>query len=596
MAADPNEIIWDASTPAAGAMPRDDIVWDAPAAPAAAKRMTPAQEKSVLGQINDPRVTPDVVARTISDLTGSSISPDEIVRVRKQGRSQGSKVMGFNYEAPGQVGVQTQEPDNSWPAWLGHKSQVVANALSPYFTAGAAGAAAGAPFAGVGAIPGAAGGVASLGLADLGTTAYNAASPLWSGQQMQLPSETIRQQMQKVGVGEAPRTTGERILSAGVEGAAGGFGNAAAANQFANLVSSPTTRRVLTVLGEAPKAQTAAGAGSAAAGQGAYEAGLPAWAQTAASIAGGMAGGRMGAERPEVVTSKDITAKAKNAYANASAEGVTFNPESVATLGREARKALGSNPDVPFRDALHPRIATAISELDHVVKDAEATGEPISFDRMDEARRVVNEARRSNDPSERRLGHILAEKIDDFVSNPPANAVESGNSQEASKHIIEARKAWRQKRQSETLDLAVERASNAEGGLTSTNLRAKIRSIVDNPNRLRQFDAETQKALKDFVGGKNMVAALQTIGKLSPGLSGKRALVGLIEGGLAYGTHPVLGAVAAGAGLAAKTAANSMAKNRVTNIANQLRGTPEFKTPLMQTGVATATQAPKKKR
>lgn len=588
MAADPNEIIWDAPTPAAGATPHDDIVWDAPAAPTAAKRMTPAQEKSVLGQINDPRVTPDVVARTIRDLTGSSISPDEVVRVRKQSRSQGSKVMGFNYEAPGQVGVQTQEPDNSWPAWLGHKSQVVANALSPYFMAGAAGAAAGAPFAGVGAIPGAAGGVASLGLANLGATAYNAASPLWNGQQMQLPSETIRQQMQKVGVGEAPRTTGERILSAGVEGAAGGFGNAAAANQFANLVSSPTTRRVLTVLGEAPKAQTAAGAGSAAAGQGAAELGLGPTAQLAASLAGGVAGGYAGATRPKIVTPEAITAKAQAAYKTAEDAGVAFTPSSVATLGAETRQALSSDPNVQFHPTLHPRISVALKELDDLAANANG---PISFSRLEMARRVANEARKSVDPSERRLGHLVIEKIDDFVQNPPAGGVVGGGQPEAAAAIKEARTAWRQKSQAEALDTAVAKASNAEGGLTSTNLRTQIRQIVNNPNRLRQFDPETQKALKNFVGNVNMVSSLQTLGKISPSFNANFSLKNLAyaAGGA---TSPYVAVPIAALGMTAKGAANSLAKSRVTSMANKLRGTPDFKLPAAGIGMATATQAP----
>lgn len=481
----------------------------------------------------------------------------------------------------------TKPPEVSWGDWLGHKAQVVSNALSPYATVAGLGAAAGAPIGGVGAAPGAAAGIAALGLTDLATLGYNAAAPLWGGERIPSGSEAIRQQWQKVGVGEAPRTTGERILSTTAEGAAGGLSNALAARQLSRLVYDPTTQRVLTVMGEQPTAQALAGAGAAGSGQIASEAGLPWWAQLGATVAGGMAGGRVGAAKPTVVTPQDITTRAQNAYTAAEQSGVYFNPNSIATLGADARQALSADPSVAFHPALHPRINVALNELDALGSDPTR---PISFSRLEMARRIANEARQSTDKSERRLGYAIIKQIDDFVQKPPAGSVLGGDQVGAAAAIKDARTAWRQKSQSEILDTAVERASRAEGGLTSTNLRSQLRTIANNPNRLRQFDAKTQKAIKDFVGNKNAVAALQTLGKLAPGLSGRAALISLAEGALAYGPHPYLGATLAGAGFTAKTAANRLAKSRVTQMANELRGTPRREYPLPQVALGTATQ------
>jgi hypothetical protein len=297
----------------------------------------------------------------------------------------------------------------------------------------------------------------------------------------------------------------------------------------------------------------------------------------------------MGATRPKVVTPEAIKAKAQAAYKTAEDAGAAFTPSSVATLGAETRQALSSDPNVQFNLTLHPRIGVALKELDDLAANANG---PISFSRLEMARRVANEARKSVDPSERRLGHLVIEKIDDFVQNPPAGGVVGGGQPEAAAAIKEARTAWRQKSQAEMLDAAVAKASNAEGGLTSTNLRAKIRSIVDNPNRLRQFDPETQKALKNFVGNVNMVASLQTLGKIAPSFDARRMGGGLVAGGLAYGGYPVLAGTAALTGLAAKSGANSLAKSRITSMANKLRGTPDFKLPAAGIGMATATQAP----
>ena len=521
MAADPNEIIWDAPLPTKSGVPQENIIWDTPAP------------------------------------------------------------------------TTTKPPEVSWGDWLGHKAQVVSNALSPYATAAGLGAAAGAPIGGVGAAPGAAAGIAALGLTDLATLGYNVAAPLWGGERIPSGSEAIRQQWQKVGVGEAPRTTGERILSATAEGAAGGLSNALAARQLSRLAYDPTTQRVLTVMGEQPTAQTLAGAGAAGSGQIASEAGLPWWAQLGATVAGGMAGGRVGAAKPTVVTPQDITTRAQNAYTAAEQSGVYFNPNSIATLGADARQALSADPSVAFHPVLHPRINVALNELDALGSDPTR---PISFSRLEMARRIANEARQSTDKSERRLGYAIIKQIDDFVQKPPAGSVLGGDQVGAAAAIKDARTAWRQKSQSEILDTAIERASRAEGGLTSTNLRSQLRTIANNPNRLRQFDAKTQKAIKDFVSNKNAVAALQTLGKLTPGWSGKAALISLAEGVLAYGSHPYLeshpylSATLAGTGFTAKIAANRLAKSRVTQMANELRGTPPREYPLPQVVLGTATQ------
>ena len=500
----------------------------------------------------------------------------------------------FNVLPPAQA--KPKEPEGGG---FGRMAEVATNALSPYATVAGLGAAAGAPFAGVGAPFGAAGGVLSLGLADLGTTLYNAATPMFGGSRVPLPSETIRRGYQSVGIGKEPVTTSERLLSAGIEGAAGALGGSGAANQFANIVRGPTTRKVLTTLAEQPRAQAAAGAGSAVAGQGAAELGLGPTAQLAASLAGGVAGGYAGATRPKIVTPEAIKAKAQAAYKAAEDAGVMFNPNSLQKLASDTRQALSSDPDVQFHPTLHPRISVALKELDDLGANFANTNSGVSFSRLEMARRVANEARKSVDPSERRLGHLIIEKIDDFVQNPPGNfPVIQGNQTTAAAAIKEARTAWRQKSQAEMLDAAVAKASNAEGGLTSTNLRAKIRSIVDNPNRLRQFDPETQKALKNFVGNVNMVTSLQTLGKVAPSFNTNFNLKNLMYAasgaGAAAGntTVPIVAGLTALAGAGAKGAANSLAKSRVTNMANKLRGTPDFKLPAAGIGMATATQAP----
>src|SRR5512137_2533723 len=85
------------------------------------------------------------------------------------------------------VMAETYPPQREGMDLVSQIGGVATRALAPYATAAGLGAAAGAPFAGVGAVPGAAGGVLSLGVGDIGTGIYNLAAPLFGGERVPLP-------------------------------------------------------------------------------------------------------------------------------------------------------------------------------------------------------------------------------------------------------------------------------------------------------------------------------------------------------------------------------------------------------------------------
>ena len=142
-----------------------------------------------------------------------------------------------------------------------------ARAAGPYLAAGAAGAAAGAPLLGVGAIPGAIAGMTAYGL---GSTA---ADVLTSGR----ASQGVENVMTQMGL---PELTGglERTAAAGLRGALGGFSAARSAmdlSQARGLLPQTTTERVIGTMAERPATQTAAAGLAGAASQGASELGAP---------------------------------------------------------------------------------------------------------------------------------------------------------------------------------------------------------------------------------------------------------------------------------------------------------------------------------
>jgi hypothetical protein len=478
------------------------------------------------------------------------------------------------------------EPDRSFEQNVG----VITSALSPYATAATLGAAAGAPFAGVGALPGAAGGVLSLGLADLGTGIYNAAAPLFDGQRVSLPSETIRAGYENVGIGRRPQTPEQEVLLRTIEGGAGALGGATA---FANLAARQApglTRNIMQQLAQHRGAQTAAGAGAAAAPTIAREyAGVTnPVALMGLSLLGGMTTGALATPRPRSVTSAQLNAQAKAAYDRAEQAGVLFDPTSVANLGGTIRQSFTANPRVQFDPVLHPRINRVLQRIDEVANEAAQNGASIPFSQVELLRRVARTAANSMDKDERRLGYDLIRQIDAFVEAPPRGAVVAGQAPEAATALKEARTAWRRMSQADALDTMVDRARRTDKPF-SLALRDKAKQVADNPNRMRGFDKDIQREIDSLARGQGVIGATGKVGHLSPSFDIRNMRFGNVlaggAGGAFYSGEPTVGAIGlglGGAGMASRAVSNRMASNRMAAITNRARGTPEKRIPAAQ--------------
>lgn len=480
-------------------------------------------------------------------------------------------------------------PDRS----LAQNVGVVTSALSPYATAAGLGAAAGAPFAGVGALPGAAGGVLSLGLADLGTGVYNLAAPMFGGERVQLPSETIRSGYESIGIGRAPQTPEQEVLLRTIEGGAGALGGASALGTLAAKQAPGLTRNIMQQLAQQRRAQTAAGMGGAAAPTIAREYGgvTNPLALYGLSLAGGMTAGTLATPRPRSVTSEQLDAQAKAAYDRAEQAGVLFDPTSVVNLGGTIRQSFTANPRVQFDPVLHPRINRALERIDEVANEAAQNGTPISFSQVELLRRVARTAANSMDKDERRLGYDLIRQIDNFVEAPPRGAVIAGQAPDAATALKDARTAWRRMSQADALDTMVDRARQMDKPF-SLALRDKAKQVADNPNRMRAFDKDIQKEIDSLARGQGVIGATGKVGRLAPSFDIRNMRFGNIlaggAGGAFYADQPAVGAIGLGlssAGLASRVAANRMASNRMAAMADRARGTPEKQIPAAQIAV-----------
>jgi len=512
-------------------------------------------------------------------------------------RILGAELRRIQAAAPAQPEAPASgEPDSS----LDQLAGVATRALAPYLTAATLGAAAGGiPTGGIGAIPGAAGGVLSLGLTDLGTSVYNAFAPTFGGQRVPTGSEAIQNAFGSLGVGRRPETPGQQVFSDVLQGASGGLAQTAAFGAQAARQAPGITRNIMQQFAQQPVAQTAAAGGAAAA---------PSIAQNyfgvndpltlaGLSMAGGMTAGAAATPRPRTVTSEQLAARARSAYDRAEQAGVQFDPASISDLGNSIRQTFTTHPRVQFDPSLHPRINTVLQRIEDVGAAAQQSGTPISFSQVELLRRIARTAANSLDRDERRLGADLIRQIDDFVQAPPPRAIVSGQGPDAARAITEARTAWRRMSQADALDTIVERATNSAQGLNASSLRAQARTIANNPNRMRAFDRDIQDEIRGLARGTRGLSTLQTVGQFAPSFSARNLLGSAVTygaGGALYSGSPGMAALGVGlgaTGMVAKTAANRMATGRMADMAARARGTPRREIPLPQIAAQSAQQA-----
>lgn len=190
-------------------------------------------------------------------------------------------------------GFQLGQPIATTQGVLG----AITRGAAPIAAGAALGAIAGAPFAGVGAIPSAiAGAGAAAGATFVADPLVGAFNNLF-GTNFTMPTQAIEDLLTKAGVAK-PKTAAERILQSTVSGAAGAAGIAGAGRAIqAAAAPASVTREVGRQLGAQPVAQVAGGAGGGAAGGGAREAELGTGAELAATLVGGVAGARAATPR-----------------------------------------------------------------------------------------------------------------------------------------------------------------------------------------------------------------------------------------------------------------------------------------------------------
>ena len=240
--------------------------------------------------------------------------------------------------------------------------------------------------------------------------------------------------------------------------------------------------------------------------------------------------------------------------------GVMFKQSSIAGLADDIERTLIKGG---LDEKLTPKAAAFVQRL-----RADSQG-PLTATQVDTLRKIAQGPANDVDAigkatADARLGTMVIQKIDDFLTNPSQGAL-VGKADEVGPLFTKARGLVSQRKKGELLQEAFNKASLQASGFEN-GLRVQFRSILGSPTKRRGFNADELKAMRQVVEGGKVENAARVLGKfgISLDLSGGGFLAGITAlGGIAAGggTGGVLAGTAVALASGAKQVARVMTKN-----------------------------------
>ena len=346
---------------------------------------------------------------------------------------------------------------------------------------------------------------------------------------------------------------------------------------------------ILNTLAAQPVAQTAAGVAAPVAAEAAQQAGADPYTQFGAAILGGVAAGKSVSTLNKVgrtasatlqniglPSTQQLGQQADAAFEAVKKSGLEYEPSAVMDFRNRIEKQLQADYD----PATSPKV---MSILNRITNKAQA-GETSIKDLHDIRKVIGRELRSGFDPAQRTqraMGGILTDELDDFITNPTTPTVASKanlNPTQITATFQDAINKYKMMSQSAEIEQAVSRAAKPKADFGSV-IQTQMNRIASNPARLRRFTPEQQQAISSIAAGEFAPGVVSGLSKFAPSFS----VPGLIKGGFQSGigvTGAMLGnplvpaamAGLAGTGLAARVARNSLANMAMNNLAASTRG------------------------
>lgn len=273
-------------------------------------------------------------------------------------------------------------------------------------------------------------------------------------------------------------------------------------------------------------------------------------------VTGGILGGAAGRAQVDAIPSaEDLAAQAGTLYDAARNSGVAATPEMSQSIADTIKRiAQGENIILPKSgnvDNSYPKIAGVLNVFD------EYGGEVLDVGKLQAIRRRIQDAAKSLDPGERRVGTIMLGEFDDFAQGVAPELAEASNLY------------WRSKVGdliNESIDLAENRSSQYSVSGMENALRTQFRQLNAKiiKGQLKGITPELAEQIRLVADGSPIQNFARQVGKfaLRGPVSGGPSIAAALAGGLSGGGPA--GALIAGGAIAlpgeiGKRAAESIA-------------------------------------
>jgi len=213
----------------------------------------------------------------------------------------------------------------------------------------------------------------------------------------------------------------------------------------------------------------------------------------------------------------------KSIYDEIDSSGVTIKPNSINTLvNRVTAKTK--------REGLDPRVTKQASGALEALQEIKGTQQPIT--ELMVQKKIAQNVASSLDPTEKRLGAMMVDEIDNFIGSLSPEQLIKGDVS-TSKKLKVAGKLWGRARRSELIQEAIEKGANRAAG-PDLGIRNELTNLANNKRKSKFFSKGEVKALRDVGTGDFKRNLTTAIGKL--GVSVDRSpnvFQSLISGGAA---------------------------------------------------------------
>lgn len=348
-------------------------------------------------------------------------------------------------------------------------------------------------------------------VADFVSGAYNlGAGLLGSESRMPYMSQAQQRGLTQMGL-PVPETTAERVAQAGVQGLTGAAAAARTApslfgsNLAQQLPASTAAPMVAEPVAQATKELTGSDLAALIAAVGV----AGATGKTAGDVAGRIAAGR----QPAPPTMQQVQQRAQRSYQRVADEGIELNNTAAQDLVTRLRTRLDAADYLPENAR---EVAGVLNRYDEVVQRGN-----VSFNDVEQMRRMANRLLDSQDRNVRRLGREMVSGIDEYLANlSPRNvSAGAGGIDNAVKAIVEARKDWRNLSRASTLDDLLNTAEARALRPTASEselIRTGFINLAANKEKMRLFSENERNAIRAVANGGALDNFLTLVARFNP--------------------------------------------------------------------------------